>query len=253
MCSPPDEFGPKLYRELASWWPLLSSPSDYAREADFYRQVLRKACDRAPRTLLELGSGGGNNASHLKRRFQLVLVDRSAPMLDVSRALNPECEHVHGDMRSVRLGRDFDCVFVHDAVSYMTSAADLRRALETAYVHCRPGGAALFVPDCVRETFRPATRHGGHDGAGAALRYVEWIWDPDPADTEYVVDFAYLLRADDGSVRVEHDRHVLGLFTRDDWRRFLKDAGFVARVVPFVHDGDALYCPEVFVATRPGG
>jgi len=48
-----------------------------------------------------------------------VLVDKSPGMLEVSRALNPECEHVEGDMRTVRLGREFDLVFVHDAVAYM--------------------------------------------------------------------------------------------------------------------------------------
>ncbi len=145
-------------------------------------------------TLLELGSGGGNNASHLKARFSLVLVDRSPGMLQVSRALNPECEHVEGDMRTVRLGREFDAVFVHDAVVYMTTEADLRAAIETASVHCKPGGAVLFAPDHVRENFRPSTDHGGYDGVGRGLRYLEWTWDPDPADSTYIVDYAYLLR-----------------------------------------------------------
>ena len=106
-------------------------------------------------------------------------------------------------MRSVRLGRIFDCVFVHDAVGYMTSESDLRRAMETAFVHCRPGGAALFAPDHVRENFRPSTDHGGHDAGARGLRYLEWTWDPDPTDTTCVADYAYLLRESDGSVRVE--------------------------------------------------
>jgi len=90
---------PRLYTDLASWWPLLSDPDgdDYAEEAAFARQVLIDACDAPPRTLLELGSGGGNNASHLKAHFQLTLVDLSPDMLAVSRALNPECDHVEGD------------------------------------------------------------------------------------------------------------------------------------------------------------
>lgn len=41
-------------------------------------------------------------------------------------------------MRTVRLGRTFDAVFVHDAVDYMTSEDDLRHVIETAFVHCRP-------------------------------------------------------------------------------------------------------------------
>ena len=28
---------PRLYRELAEWWPLLSAPEEYAEEAEDYR------------------------------------------------------------------------------------------------------------------------------------------------------------------------------------------------------------------------
>ncbi len=128
---------PKLYAELADWWPLLSSPAEYEEEAAFYSAALTAACDRPPETVLELGSGGGNNASHMKRHFRMTLVDPSPGMLAVSRVLNPDLEHVEGDMRTVRLGRQFDAVFIHDAVVYMTSEADVRRAIETARVHCR--------------------------------------------------------------------------------------------------------------------
>jgi hypothetical protein len=242
---------PRLYRELASWWPLLSAPAEYAEEAAFYERTLVAACERPPQTLLELGSGGGNNASHLKVRFEMTLVDRSAGMLDVSRTLNPECEHVEGDMRTVRLGRLFDAVFVHDAVVYMISEADLRMAIETAFVHCRPGGAALFAPDHVKESYRPSTSHGGHDGESRSLRYLEWTWDPDPTDTTCIVDFAYLLRESDGSVRVERDRHIEGLFSREDWLRLLSEAGFRPSMVPFEHSELEPGECELFVGRRP--
>ena len=241
----------KLYRELASWWPLLSAPSDYEEEASIYQRILLETHGGAPRTLLELGSGGGNNASHLKSRFEMVLVDLSPGMLEVSRALNPECEHVQGDMRSVRLGREFDCVFVHDAVVYMTTEADLRKAIETAFVHCTPGGAVLFAPDHVRETFRPSTDHGGHDGAGRGLRYLEWTWDPDPDDGMYFVDYAYLLREGDGRMTVEWDRHVEGLFPRAEWIRLMTDAGFQPRGIPVDHSALEPGSYEVFAARRP--
>jgi hypothetical protein len=71
--------------------------------------------------------------------------------LAVSRALNPECEHLDGDMRTVRLGRVFDSVLIQDAVTYMATESDLKRAMETAYVHCRPDGVR-----CSR-----ACRHAG--------------------------------------------------------------------------------------------
>ena len=241
----------RLYDDLASWWPLLSSPDDYAEEAEFFGRHLREAGDGPARTLLELGSGGGNNASHMKRLFeQVTLVDISPGMLAVSRGLNPDCEHVHGDMRTVRLGKQFDCVFVHDAVQYMTTESDLREAIETAAVHCRAGGAVLFAPDHVTETFRPSTDHGGHDDGPRGLRYLEWTWDPDPDDTSCVTDYVCLLRDADGSARVVHDRHIEGLFPRGTWVRLLDEAGFLPTVVPFDHSELEPGTYEVFVGRR---
>jgi SAM-dependent methyltransferase len=224
-----------LYSALAEWWPLLSAPADYAEEAAIYARELAAASSRPLRSVLELGSGGGHNASHMKAHFAMVLIDLSAGMQAHSRALNPECEHAIGDMRTVRLGRTFDGVFVHDAVCYMASESDLRQAIETAFVHCAPGGAALFAPDYLSETFVPGTDCGGHDGPERSLRYLEWVWDPDPADTTYLVDYAILLRDADGTTRVEHDRHEEGVFPRATWLRLMTDAGFTATTIPFEH------------------
>jgi SAM-dependent methyltransferase len=240
---------PRLYEDLASWFYLLTPPEDYAVEAEFYGQVLDESAQMPVRTVLELGCGGGNNASHLRAHYELTLTDISDDMLALSRALNPECEHVQGDMRTLRLGRQFDAVFVHDAVDYMTTEQDLRAAIETAHVHCKPGGVALFAPDFVRETFAPSTEHGGNDGEdGRALRYLEWTWDPDPSDETYVTDFAYLLRDADGTVRVDQDRHTCGLFARSTWLGLVEGAGFRAERRAGIAGETA---PDVFVGMRP--
>jgi SAM-dependent methyltransferase len=241
----------KLYADLADWWPLMSAPEDYEEEAAFYGSALAAACSRPPTTVLELGSGGGNNASHLKQRFTMTLAEPSPGMLAASRRLNPDCEHVQGDMRTVRLARTFDAVFVHDAVAYMTTEHDLRAAIATAFEHCRPGGAALFAPDYLAETFAPSTECGGHDGNGRAMRYLEWAWDPDPSDQTYTTDYTYVMRDDTGSVRVEHDRHIEGLFPRSLWLQLMREAGFEPSVVPFDHSELEPGRYFVFIARRP--
>jgi ubiquinone/menaquinone biosynthesis C-methylase UbiE len=238
---------PKLYSEYASWFHLLSSPKDYAEEAAFARGLIVEAGASPSTTVLELGSGGGNNASHLKAHFKMTLADLSIGMLELSRRLNPECEHIQGDMRTLRLGRTFDAVFIHDAIMYMTNEADLRLALETASIHCKPGGGLLVMPDMLQETFVSITTHGGHDseiGDGRAIRYIEWTFDPDPSDTTYTVDFAYLLRERNNPVHVVHDTHVFGLFPRKTWLDLIQDVGFEARTV-----ADP-WGREVFVGSR---
>lgn len=222
---------PKLYQDLASWWPLLSIPSDYEEEAAFFHKVLVEATDTPPQTLLELGSGGGNNASHLKKHFNLTLVDKSPQMLAVSHQLNPNCEHIEGDMRTVRLNRLFDAVFIHDAIDYMLTEEDLQQAMETAYIHCKTGGVALFVPDYTQETYQDTTNHGGHDGDGRALRYLEWTYDPDKTDTTYVMDFAYMLKEGKDTVHLEYDRHIVGLFKQATWLQLLNKVGFKTHVI----------------------
>jgi SAM-dependent methyltransferase len=229
----------------------MSAPEDYAEEAAAYTALLVEASSPPPRTLLELGSGGGNNASFMKQAFDdVVLVDRAPGMLEISRALNPDCQHILADMTDLRLQREFDCVFVHDAICYLTTETALRRAMATVYRHCRPGGVALLCPDYVRENFTPGTAEGGHDAAQRSLRYLEWSWDPDPTDTTYVVDYAYLLR-EGGDTRAVHDRHVEGLFSRGDWLRLLSEAGFDARAVSIEHSDIEPGAYEVFLAHRP--
>lgn len=237
-----------LYRDLVPWYRLLDPVADHAEEAAAYAAALASAGAPAGGTLLELGAGAGGNASFIKRQFRCTLTDISPEMQALSRALNPECEHLAGDMRTLRLGRGFDAVLVHDAVCYMTTRADLAAAAATAFAHTRPGGAALFAPDYVGETFRDKSElHAGEDG-GRALRCLEWAWDPDPRDDSYVVEYAFLLRQGD-DMRAVHDRHVEGLFARATWLEILSDAGYRVELVdrPF----DDTTTDSVFLCRRP--
>jgi SAM-dependent methyltransferase len=170
-------------------------------------------------------------------------------MLDLSRAMNTECEHILADMRSLDLPRRFDVVLAQDAIGYMTTEADLRSAIATASRHLRPGGIAILIPDHVKDTFKETVISDGHaTGDGRALRFLEWDFDPDPADTTITVEFALMLRDAGGAVRVEHDSHIAGLFDRATWLRLMAEAG-LAPLAPDVHDPYAGQ-HEVFVGRR---
>jgi SAM-dependent methyltransferase len=235
----------QFYEDLASWWYLISPPADYAEEARFFLEQFTSITARPDARLLELGSGGGNNALHMKSAFEHVtLVDMSPQMLALSQTLNPECEHVVGDMRSLRLEHTFDAVFIHDAIDYMVTPDDLRQALQIAYIHCKPGGMALFVPDDLADTFEPSTDHGGIDGDGRQVRYLEWSYDPEPGDDMCTTDYVFVLREGTNPPRIVHESHTMGLFSRADWLRQIDAAGFTASAV----EDD--YGRTVFVARK---
>lgn len=221
---------PKLYWALAPWFHLLTHPKSYAGEARWVRQTLLTRRAGVKPTMLELGSGGGNNAFHLKKHFQLTLTDISPRMLALSRRINPDCDHFVGDMRSLRLKREFDFVFAHDAISYMSSERDLLRAMRTAFAHCKPGGVALFQPDDVRETFRPSSRRGGHRENGRSLKYVEVTHPLAKGASAVDVDFHLTLTDANGS-RTMSDRHRVGVFAKATWLALLSETGFRARAI----------------------
>jgi len=220
---------PELYADLARWWPLFSHPDDYAEEAAWILNALDETLGRRPVHLLELGSGGGNLASHLTPHVRVTLSDLAPAMLEVSRRLNPDAEHVEGDMRSLRLHRSFDAVAIHDAIMYMTDVEDLVAALTTARVHLAQNGAVIVLPDYVAESFKPGVATGGHDtrdGSGRGLRYISWTHPAEIGATAHDVDFAIMLREANGSVELVHDRHRCGLFPRDAWCVAFMQAGF---------------------------
>jgi SAM-dependent methyltransferase len=221
----------QFYGALAQWWPLISPVDDYAEEADELRRVILEHMPRA-HALLELGSGGGHVAFHLKKHFECCLTDISTDMLAMSRRLNPECIHVEGDMRSLALGRTFDIVLAHDAIDYMLSETDLARVCDTAWRHLRPGGLVVLLPDEVSETFEPGTDVSGSDGPDRrAVRVFEWAEAPRPGETRVAVHYSFLLRDASGDVRSVYERHECGLFPKATWTRLLTARGFAAGAI----------------------
>jgi SAM-dependent methyltransferase len=216
-----------FYSTLAPWWPLISPPEEYVEEAAFATRLLQRG-EPPTKTVLELGSGGGHNALHMKSRFTMTLVDLSEAMLELSRRLNPECDHVCADMRAVRLGRQFDAVFIHDAIDYMITESDLRAAVETAFVHCRAGGVVVIIPDHTRENFEAGSDSGGSDAPdGRGIRYLQWTLPVTDDATSVRTEYVFAIRGADGVVEVVHETHTTGLFAERDWLRVLDEVGFV--------------------------
>lgn len=241
---------PQLYRDLSTWYRLLTPKEEYEDEAEMYRAIFARAVPGAS-TLLELGAGAGHNAFHLKAHYECTLTDLSESMLALSRDLNPDCEHALGDMRTLRLDRVFDLVLIHDAVMYMRTRSDLRAAVETALSHLRPGGAALFVPDYVKETFVGGRQVFEREEPGRSMVCVEWDWDPDPEDDTFIGDYVFVLQEGGGEVRVVRDRHEVSCFPRRVWMDTLRAVGFEPELL--IQANAAPYdAQEVFLGVKGG-
>jgi SAM-dependent methyltransferase len=216
----------RLYGDLARLWPLVSAPEDYAGEAPNWTRTLRAKLGPGRHSLLELGAGGGHLLSHLTADFEATAVDISEGMLKNSVRLNPSVDHHLGDMRTVRLGRTFRAVIIHDAVDYMLTEDDLRAAFATAAAHLEPGGVLIVTPDHFRETFEDSrVTSETHSDGSTAVTFIEFDHDPDPSDTTIESIMIYIIR-EAGRTSLELDRHITGLFPLKTWLDLMGEAGF---------------------------
>ncbi len=241
----------KLYTDLAWIWPVMSPPEDYIEEAEYFASLIEKYAKSPVKTVLNLGCGGGHVDKTLKAHYRITGVDKSETMLELARKLNPEAEYFQGDMRNVRLGRLFDAVVVHDAISYMLSEDDLRAVFETAYAHLKPGGLFLTVVEETPEAFKQnKILHYSHADNGLEVTSVEYYYDPNVRDTTYDITFIYLIRQNN-KLRVEVDNHVCGIFPMAVWHRALADAGFKRDYQERFHATKPNCDYDVLVAVRP--
>jgi SAM-dependent methyltransferase len=216
----------RLYKDLAYLFELVTPREDYAEEATQWLAILREKLGPGKHEILELGAGAGHNLSYLTGEFAATAVDLSPEMLQLCKKLNPGVELHQGDMRDIRLGSKFDAVLIHDAIVYMLSEDDLARAFATATAHLEEGGIFITGPDYYLETFfGPRVEHFTRCDGARELTYVEYAYDPDPSDTTMEIIFTFFIR-EKGYLRVEHDRHVTGLFPRATWIKLMEKAGF---------------------------
>lgn len=231
----------RLYNDLAWLWPIWGAPEEYADYCNHVTRLIREQAQIPVRTLLNIGCGGGKNVFNLKRDYAVTGLDLSPRMLELAQDLNPECEFVQGDMRTFSLDRTFDAVLVDDAISYLATRADLRSAFVAAWRHLNPGGVMVVNPDDTKETFiqnhtvaTPAV--GKTKQANVDVVFVENNYGPDPEDDHYEATMVYLIR-EDGKLRVETDRHILGLFALNVWRETLAEVGFRIHEQTYVERG----------------
>jgi hypothetical protein len=246
----------RSYTDLAHLWPALSPVEHYAPEAAVLRHLLG---ERLPRSksrveLLELGAGGGHVIHHMKDDYAIVAVDHSPQMLDNCRILNPEVDCAIGDMRTVRLDRQFDAVLIHDAIDYMTSAEDVGLTLGTISAHLGPGGLAFVAPTYVREDFTDGdTASDAVSTDELDVTYFSYVHDPNPSDTCFEMVLLYLLRdRSTRTLRVVEDRHTCGLFSIAEWLASFDRAGFDAELWTAPDEIDGFDPPtwSLFVATK---
>lgn len=219
----------RLYGDLAWLWPIISPPEDYVDESEAFAELLNASGAPEMGSLLHLGCGAGHNDHTFLGHYQVTGIDISEPMLDHARRLNPTARYERGDIRTMRLNREFSAVVALDSVNYMLTEEDLRAVFITAAAHLPIGGVFLTYVEHNPENFEQNKTVGSaHASGDLEVTFVENLYARDPASGQLEALFLYLIRKD-GVLTIETDVSRCGLFPFDTWVRLLLEAGFDVR------------------------
>jgi len=225
----------RLYNDLAWTFPIISKKEDYIEEGEFYTAKIREHSRIKTNTLLNLGSGAGNLDWAMKMNFDITGVDLSPDMVRISQKANPEIAYHVGDMRMVRLDKQFDAVIIHDVINYMLTPDDLKAAFITAHAHLKPKGLLITTAEeWTGHLKQNRVRHQVETKDNIEIVFIENYYDPDPNDTTYEGTFIYLIRQN-GVLQIETDHHVAGIFPLPLWSDLMKEVGFEVIEDRFTH------------------
>lgn len=227
------------YRRSAAFYDRLYDFKDYETVNRRLLEAVRRHHPTA-RTLLDVGCGTGRHLAALAPHFEVEGSDLSPEMLHIARTRCPGVPLHVADMAELDLGeRSFDvitCLF--SAIGYVIELPRLRSALAGFARHLRPGGLLLLEP-----WFTPEQYWSGHITANdvdAPDMTIRWMYLAELDGARSVFDIHYLVG---NSAGVEHftERHVMGLFTDEQYRDAFVDAGLEVEREPEGFFGRGVY------------
>ena len=232
-----ESFGP----EYAAAYDALYADKDYDAECDLLEGILRRS-GRPVGSVLDLGCGTGAHAVRLAQRgFEVVGVDLSDGMLEAARrraetARSGVVSFIRGDIRSIRLGRQFDAVICMFAVlGYQTADEDVAKALDTVRTHLAPGGPFIFDV-----WYGPAVEATGPSARVKVVATAEGELERQASAVLQreshlcTVSYRLIRRRPEMPEVVTEETHRMRYFFRDDLERFLGAAGLsLQRLTPF--------------------
>ncbi len=221
-----------IFDKYSEYYDLLYSDKDYTREVNFVNELFVRNSVVHGSEILELGCGTGKHAKLFSELgYKLVGVDQSEEMIKKACIINEgnnKLEFIVGDVRNVRIQKQFDVVIsLFHVTSYQTSNEDLFNMFETAGLHLKEGG--LFVFDCwygpAVLTDKPQVRIKRFSNEKINILRIA---EPEIYPNENLVDvnFTIQIKSFDGSQEEIKEKHTMRYLFTPELKELLQKSKF---------------------------
>ncbi|HET7461451.1 MAG TPA: class I SAM-dependent methyltransferase [Longimicrobium sp.] len=228
----------ELYDRFYAW-------KNYDAEAARLRELIVAAGGPGGGTLLDVACGTGKHAQALAAHYTVEGMDLDPVLLGVARRRLPEVTLHHGDMRGFDLGRTYDvvtCLF--SSIGYVRTPDGLHAAVAAMARHLAAGGALAVEPWFAPGEYRPNHVHLLTVDE-PELKLVRMSHGTVEGNLS-ILDFEYLVGRPGGITRA-HERHEMGLFTRDQTL-----AAFAAAGLRATFDAEGLMGRGLYIGLKTG-
>ena len=238
--SPYTKMTAEIYDELYAW-------KDYEQESARLKTIIARYQRSGGNRLLDLACGTGNHMVHLADDFELTGLDMAHEQLAVARQRMPSATFVCADILNFKLESRYDVVVcLFGSIAYMTKLSDMRLALQNVADHLVSGGLLVLEPFVTLQKYSPGR---------LSARMI------DKPDLKISRMFVGQMQHDQAVWEMHHlvgrlegveyfvERHVMGLYTDEQYRRAIRDAGL--RLEPGVDAPEVEGSGALLVATKP--
>jgi SAM-dependent methyltransferase len=233
-----------LYGRSAAYYDTVYSFKNYEKESEKLRRFIQRYKRTTGKTLLDVACGTGNHLAYLKQWYDVEGLDINPAMLQQARKKHPGIIFHQGDMCSFRLGKRFDvitCLF--SAIGYVKTKARLGKAVESMSQRLNPGGLLVLEPWLTPDRWNFGFIHANFvDRPDLKLARMSIS----KRRRGLSVNDEHHLVASPKGIEYFVERLELGLFTDEDYRKSLKNAGLEVS-----HDNEGLIGRGLYFGLRP--
>lgn len=211
-----------MYTKTAAYYDALYHFKDYKAMSQQIQEFVQ-VHHGSPKTFLDVACGTGKHLQYLQEYFTVEGLDLNGDLLEIARGRCPEVPFHQGDMSNFDLHKTFDvvgCFF--SSVGYVQTKENLNKAVATMAAHLNPGGLLLVEP-----WFSPENYWVGKIFANYADQpelKIAWMYTSELDGRKSVFDINYMVGTPEG-VTTFTEKHVMGLWTVDEYRQAFLQAG----------------------------
>ncbi len=232
-----------MFTKTADYYDAIYQFKDYNEACNKITAFIKEKDSNAA-TLLDVGCGTGKHLAYLKENFAVEGLDLNKELLGVARERCPDVSFHHGDMTAFQLDKTFDvvaCLF--SSIAYVQTLEGLNKAVAAMEKHLNPKGLLLIEPWITPEKYWVGKVTANF--VDQPELKIAWMYTSEIEDKKSIFDIHYLVGTPSG-IDQFNEKHVMGLWTDEEYRQAFKNVGLEAH-----YDAKGFFGRGLYYATKP--